>query len=165
MSKVRTIVGIDFGKTTAVCMSDFSGKLIFLGTFKNLRRRELVGIVRRVGRPLIVATDVSPPPRSIKRIASALGARVYSPEKTLTLREKEKLVKKFSVLRLSKHEKDAIAACMKAFKKYKRVASRIRSRIKGGELEEKFERILEMVLLEKVENISEAIKREKKWKR
>jgi hypothetical protein len=165
MSKVRTIVGVDLGKTTAVCMSDFNGKLIFLGTFKNLRRKELIRIIRRVGKPLIIATDVSPPPRSIRRIASTLGVRIYSPEKTLTLREKEKLVKKFSVLKLSKHEKDAIAACIKAFKKHKRIVSRIRSKLRGSKLNERFEKILEMVILKKVENISEAIKREKRWRK
>lgn len=152
------IMGIDPGRTCAIAIMDFDGNILLLKTFKNVRKRSLINMIKKYGKVLVVASDVNPCPPSIKKFASSLGAKVFTPKKSLSKKDKEKLVKDFIEFIENKHEKDALASCMKAYRKYKEVSRRIKEKLKKKNLEEHFDEVLEMIIFEKVENIESAIR-------
>ena len=62
---------------------------------------------------LILASDRTPLPRTIKKVSAAFGCKVYSPREALSKREKEELTKSYRSL--NNHERDALAAALKAY--------------------------------------------------
>lgn len=85
------------------------------------------------GVPVIVATDVSPPPGRVVKIASAFGARLWHPERDLSVAYKEEVVRRFSYGKnapSNDHERDALAAAFAAFSmfspKFRQIERRLR---------------------------------------
>ena len=69
------------------------------------------------GRPLLVATDVFPTPGSVEKVKRAFNAVLFSPGGDIPAEEKIALGKEFGYK--NDHERDALAAAMSAFKKYR----------------------------------------------
>ncbi len=118
----------------------------------------------KYGKPLIIASDVNPAPKAIEKIAKNLGSKLFFPEKSLTNLEKEKIIKNFKEKIKSSHEKDALAASLKAFKKYHSLFIKIEEVTKKENAQELFDEIARIVIQKKSENIAEVIKRIKSGK-
>ncbi len=70
----------------------------------------------------IVSTDKVNVPNKVKELASKLNARVFHPEKDLSIEEKKELVKDFRVSGKEKeHILDALASALYALKKHKKL--------------------------------------------
>jgi predicted RNase H-like nuclease (RuvC/YqgF family) len=69
------------------------------------------------GRSLVVATDVFPTPGSVEKVKRAFNAVLYSPGGDIPAEEKIALGKEFGYK--NDHERDALAAAISAFKKYR----------------------------------------------
>ena len=154
----RTIVGIDLGKNVGIAIIDLNGNILLLKTYKNLRRGEIIRIIRKKGKPLILASDVVPIPSSLKKIAANLGCSVLRMRRSLRLEEKSKLTKKFSEILKNKHERDALAACIKALKRYSGLLAKIKEKVKVDEVDERVGKIFELLLTKRVENLREALR-------
>ncbi|AEM38022.1 protein of unknown function DUF460 [Pyrolobus fumarii 1A] len=116
------IVGVDPGIVTGVAAVDLHGNPVFVYSRKGLDRAEIIELVKRHGEPVLIATDVTPPPETVKKLASSLGVPLYTPPYSLTVDEKQELVasisSRLSISRLNAHERDALAAALRAYREY-----------------------------------------------
>ena len=113
------IVGVDPGTTVGVAILNINGELLFVGSKKNAKRNEIVNLISKFGKPLIVSADRNPPPKYVKRLASNFGAKIFFPDEDMSLTVKNRLAKKFSEEIKDSHQMDAAAAAIRAWKNYR----------------------------------------------
>ncbi|MBN2121763.1 DUF460 domain-containing protein [Candidatus Micrarchaeota archaeon] len=114
-------MGIDPGVYTAYSILDLNGNAVKTGCAKELSHEDLVRIISSFGKPSIIATDVSPAPSSVLKIASRFHVRVFSPSRSLSVEEKKKIGRDIS----DPHIRDAYAASVKAYRNYENTLRRI----------------------------------------
>ena len=107
------------------------------------------------GNPLVVASDVNPAPKFVEKIAASLGSKIFYPEFSLSRKEKRKIVEDYEDVIKSAHEKDALAAGLKAFKNYHELILKVKAAAGNN-----FENVLRNIIInEKTENISDVVKK------
>jgi len=118
---VHLIVGVDPGVTTGIAALTLDGELRLLISGKELGRGQVVRILSEVGSPVVVATDTSPPPEYVKKLATMLNATLVAPQSPLTVEEKRRLVSDFmgatpqNFKVKDAHQRDALAAALNAY--------------------------------------------------
>ncbi len=151
------IVGYDPGTTSAVAVIDTKKNILLLKSKRNMRKKEVVDSITRLGKPLIVAGDRYPLPKAVEKLASSLGCKPYQLGESLSNREKYRLVSAYIEKIKNDHEKDALASALKAHEEYTKLFKRIDRVLSYLSLSEYYDRVLEMVVLKKAENITDAI--------
>jgi uncharacterized protein len=111
------IVGLDPGTTTGIAVLNLSGELVDLTSSRGLSSSDVIEWIAARGRSLLVATDVFPTPGGVEKVKRAFNAVLYSPGGDIPAEEKIALGKEFGYR--NDHERDALAAAVSAFKKYK----------------------------------------------
>ncbi|MFQ5647812.1 MAG: DUF460 domain-containing protein [Candidatus Aenigmatarchaeota archaeon] len=173
LKEALLIVGIDPGTTTGVALLDLKGKLALLDSHKEFSRSDLVKIVSGFGTPVIITTDVSPPPRLIEKIAASFPARLLVPRHSLQKREKLELVRQYLKERKpgrgparypwkNTHEKDALAAALFAWSQVRDLVARIDKKLDIYQLHPLFpalERFVRSNVLVKKRGITESIRK------
>ncbi len=81
---------------------------------KEASDERIVGIVSKIGIPVLVAADTRPPSSFVEKIAARLNVRVFSPSESMTKLEKRQIGARIEDV----HIRDAYAAAVKAFRKY-----------------------------------------------
>ncbi|ADL19567.1 hypothetical protein ASAC_1162 [Acidilobus saccharovorans 345-15] len=123
------IVGVDAGMTTGLAVLDLEGRVLHLGSYKELDRGKIVSIVSSLGKPVIVTTDVADPPELIRKLAAQLGAQLYLPNYNMSVAEKEYLASRATANSELKpktpHERDSLAAAYRAFIEYHNKLSQV----------------------------------------
>ena len=104
---------------------------------------------------MVIASDVNPPPRSVRSLASNFGCKLYYPESSLTNVEKIEIARGFRIK--DDHERDALAASIKAFKKYRDLFERVDDVLGDLELKDIFEEVIMKLVREDSENIIDTI--------
>jgi len=155
--KKPIIVGFDPGTTAALAILDTKGEILLLKSKRGFKRSEVISVITRIGKPLIIAGDRYPLPKSIEKLASTLGCKYYHPRKSLSNVDKNKLVREFKERIEDDHERDALASALEAFKAHSSVFERTEGILSSLGLSELYDRIVESVITGKVENITEAI--------
>jgi len=112
------ILGIDPGSTAAICLLSLDGKARFLLSGKSLSRADIIRQVYERGIPVMVATDVSPVPHFVKKIASTVNAELFVPKKEISVAEKQEIAREFSdgIRIRNAHERDALTAAVYAYR-------------------------------------------------
>lgn len=130
-----TILGFDPGATKGYAVLDLNGNILDLQSIKNPSSRESVNIVIKLGKPLIVGSDVKPAPKSVAVFASNLGARLNVPHKNLNNFEKDRIIKNYlkntNYKVKDKHQRDALLAAVMAHKKCKKLFNKIDNKLKN----------------------------------
>jgi predicted RNase H-like nuclease (RuvC/YqgF family) len=111
------IVGLDPGTTTGIAALNLQGDLIDLISSRAMSSSDVIEWIAARGRPLVVATDVFPTPGAVEKVKRSFNAVLYSPGSDVPAEEKISLAKEFGYK--NDHERDALAAAVSAFKKYK----------------------------------------------
>ncbi|MCD6323659.1 MAG: DUF460 domain-containing protein [Desulfurococcales archaeon] len=128
------IVGFDPGTKVGIALIDLDGKPVLITSGKNLDRGSIATLISKEGIPAIVATDKSPVPDMVKKLASMLNAQVYVPPRSLSTAEKELIVADFmakhGVQVRNTHERDALSAAIKAFRIYEEKLRKLASKVK-----------------------------------
>jgi len=106
------IAGIDAGNTSAIAVLDLNGRLVFLKSKKGYSREEVLRDLEPF-KPAIVASDTNPANGLCLFVKSSFLARLFVPKKSLSLGEKRALSSTFCFG--NSHERDALAAALKAF--------------------------------------------------
>jgi len=125
------IVGFDPGLTVGIAILDLSGNVISTESFKEISKAEIIKHIISYGKAVLIATDVYPPPKMVKKLASALNSKIYSPGKIFTVSSKTALVdsylNKVSSLKFpdNTHERDALAAAIKTYRHYQEKLNQI----------------------------------------
>ncbi|MHA1743341.1 MAG: DUF460 domain-containing protein [Candidatus Heimdallarchaeota archaeon] len=161
----NVIVGVDPGTTVGVAVLDSRGNVLSLKSMREVKKNELIKHILSFGKPIIIASDVNPPPRLIERLATDLGSKVFYPEVSLTNVEKEKIIKDFGEEIKNPHQKDSLAAGLKAFKKYHGLFLKIEEILVRQKKEEIFDEVVKELLESKSENIVDLIKKVEKRKK
>jgi predicted RNase H-like nuclease (RuvC/YqgF family) len=132
-----TIVGIDPGTTIGVAILDLNGKPIEVFSSKNYSVSDAIARIISLGKPLIVASDVTPTPSMVKKISSIFSSPVHELDESLSTEEKVALTKGEGYEYKNVHERDALAACVNAFRRYKKKFSQVQKKTPAGvEIEE-----------------------------
>jgi len=152
------IVGIDLGTTTGVAVVDTNGDIVNLSSKKETTRSELVKHILKFGNPLIIASDVNPLPKGIEKIASSLGAKTFYPAVSMTYKEKSKIVDDYKERIKDSHQKDALAAALRAFKNYHGMLLKIDETVEKFKRKDLFDDVVKRVLKKKTENIVDAVR-------
>ncbi len=127
-----TLVGIDPGTTIGVAMLDLDGRPIDIFSSKNYSVSDVVSRIISLGKPLIVASDVTPTPAMVKRISSIFSILVPELDESLSLEEKIALTKGAGYEYKNAHERDALAASVTAFKRYRKKFSQVQKKTPAG---------------------------------
>lgn len=128
------IVGYDPGLTVGIAIINLHGELISLNSYKEIRRSEIISHIIEYGRTVLVATDVYPAPKSVRKIASTLNSKIWSPYKNMSVESKIEIVDSFIsngnnlMLPQNAHERDALAAALKTFKDHQNKFRQIEKR-------------------------------------
>ncbi|MEK6934709.1 MAG: DUF460 domain-containing protein, partial [Nanoarchaeota archaeon] len=144
------IVGLDPGSIVGYAFLDLYGNLIDVGSL----RGKLDDIVRKVsenGKAIIVGTDVNRVPKFIGKFSAKMNSKIISPNNDLLHIQKKRVTKeylKFKNIKLkNKHEMDALASAIFAFKAYKKLFNKIDNEIKNEEISNK---VKELVLVRQI---------------
>jgi predicted RNase H-like nuclease (RuvC/YqgF family) len=156
------IVGIDPGMTYGIAVLDIDGKAIYVGSLPMKGRSDIVEIIERLGKPIVVATDVFPVPSNVKKIASQFGADVYTPEKTLSVEEKRMMAEEArnrgEIDSYDTHVRDAYAAAYMAYRAFSRKLSEVNSYLEKTGLNLPSEKIKKRII--EGMSVTEAIEEE-----
>ncbi|MEK6937048.1 MAG: DUF460 domain-containing protein [Nanoarchaeota archaeon] len=127
------ILGIDPGSTIGFAVLDLDGKLIKLESLRNCDLNKAVSKINGLGKIIAVGTDVKPVPKFVGKFASNFGAKVIEPKDDLQFKYKQKVTKEFlkdkKVRIKNKHEMDALAAALFAFKHYQPLFNKINNHL------------------------------------
>ena len=111
------IVGLDPGTTTGIAALNLSGDLVDLISSRAMSSSDVIEWIAARGRPLVVATDVFPTPGAVEKVKRAFNAVLFSPGADMPGVEKIALGREVGYR--NDHERDALAAALSAYKKYK----------------------------------------------
>ncbi len=131
MAHVRrryTIVGIDPGTTVGVAMLDLDGNTVDVFSAKNYSVSDTIRRIISRGKPLVVASDVTPTPSMVKKVSNVFSSHVHELNDCLTVEEKFALTKGEGYEYKNVHERDALAACVNAFKNYKKKFAQVQKK-------------------------------------
>lgn len=118
-----------------------------------MTRAAISRMILDLGRPVIIAGDVNPPPKMLEKLAAGLSARLFYPEENMSRFEKLKIAEKYSKaispnkkLWGNRHERDALAAALRAWKRMRHVIAKLDEAVAGMD-ENKAGAVMECVLL------------------
>jgi len=129
------IVGFDPGLTAGIAIMDLNGEILSVKSFKEISRAEIIYHIINFGKTVLIATDVYPPPKMAKKLATTLNAKLHHPSRDMSVGSKIELVESFlgekSSLERSKvvsselvpqdaHQRDALAAAIRTYKSYEK---------------------------------------------
>ncbi|GAB4317878.1 MAG: hypothetical protein Kow0019_19270 [Methanobacteriaceae archaeon] len=134
------IVGFDPGLTVGIAILNLNGDLVSLKSCKEVSKSDIINHIINHGKTLIIASDVYPPPKMVKKLATLLNAKIYSPKKVISVENKIEIVENYlskrSILQRPEnaHERDSLAAAIKTYKNYQNKLKQIDKKVEGLEL-------------------------------
>ncbi|BCU70399.1 DUF460 domain-containing protein [Stygiolobus caldivivus] len=156
------IVGIDPGIEVGISIIDLHGNPLLLISRRNIDREDIIDIVRKHGKPILIATDVTPVPDTVKKIASTLNSKLFVPDRRLGMDEKMLMVDKYSTQYGIKiddpHVRDSLAAALKAYYEISHKLNHARGLLRRMDIEVDEDKVLECVIGGKT--INECIEKE-----
>jgi predicted RNase H-like nuclease (RuvC/YqgF family) len=124
------IVGIDPGTTTAVAALDLEGNLQYLGSSRQMTMSDVIEAIYKVGKPLIIASDVRDMPFSVEKIRRAFNGVAFSPRQDMSIEAKLEMTADFP--HQNDHERDALAAALEAYRSYRNKFQNLLRRVPPG---------------------------------
>jgi uncharacterized protein len=124
------IVGIDPGTTTAVAALDLDGNLMHLSSSRQMNMSDVIESLYKVGKPLVIASDVEEMPFTVEKIRRAFSAVAFTPKQDTSVESKMELAAPFPYA--NDHERDALSAALDAFRQYRHRFQSLLKRIPPG---------------------------------
>jgi uncharacterized protein len=124
------IVGIDPGTTTAFAALDLDGNLLHLQSSRQMTMSDVIETLCKVGKPLIVASDVEEMPYTVEKIRRAFSAIAFTPNQDTSVETKVELTAPFPYA--NDHERDALSAALDAYRQYRHKFQNLLKRIPPG---------------------------------
>jgi len=143
------IVGIDPGTTTAFAALDLDGNLLHLQSSRQMTMSDVIEALYKVGKPLIIASDVQEMPFTVEKIRRSFSAIAFSPKQDTSVETKVELTGPFEYQ--NDHERDALSAALDAYRHYRHKFQSLLKRIPPGhDLDEVRARVIRGQSLEHV---------------
>jgi uncharacterized protein len=124
------IVGIDPGTTTAVAALDLDGNLLHLASSRQMNMSDVIESLYKVGKPLVIASDVEEMPFTVEKIRRAFSAIAFTPKQDTSVESKMELTAPFPYA--NDHERDALSAALDAYRQYRHRFQSLLKRIPPG---------------------------------
>lgn len=99
--------------TSAYAVVDYDGSVLKAESRKNWPAAELIAELIPFS-PSVVACDTNPPSKLARLLRTVFSARLWFPKRSLTHVEKAELARK--IRHRNNHERDALAAALKAYR-------------------------------------------------
>jgi len=151
------IVGIDPGITVGIAAVDLNGNVVAVHSERNMPVGEVFRFISELGHPVIVATDVSPPPGFVVKIARSFKANLFTPREDIKVEEKKEILRSLDFKVDDDHQRDALAAAYKAYLKVKPKLEHVDAKVKEAGLEGEADEIKALVI--QGYNLGEAMQR------
>lgn len=117
------VVGVDPGMVTGLAVMDLNGRVLLTTSGRAITRGQITRTLAQLGRALIFSTDVNPAPDALTKLAASHRAILFTPEKSLKTAEKkemaERIFREQGVKVEDSHQRDSLAAAMRAFSFYR----------------------------------------------
>lgn len=126
------IAGIDPGTTVGIGILNFKGEVINFFSSKNMCVDNVIKYLNEFGKTAIVASDVDHISNFVYKVASAYDAKIFIPERNLSVNEKNFLTR--NVKYHDVHQRDALSAAIYAYKNYKNIFNKIENLGYGDEV-------------------------------
>lgn len=131
--KLRPMIcGVDPGTTVGLAFLSINGRVLDVSSGRHLSINDVIFEIEQHGDLVILACDRSPIPKTIQKIGASFKCRIFCPER-LSVAEKKLLVKGYKTK--NNHEKDALAAALKAYRTYSPKLKNLKKRYKNFEKE------------------------------
>ncbi len=124
------IVGIDPGTTTAIAALDLEGNLLHLSSSRQMSMSDVTEVLYKIGKPLIIASDVHEMPYSVEKVRRAFNGVAYTPRQDVSVETKLELAAPHPYR--NDHERDALSAALDAYRSYKNKFQSILKRVPPG---------------------------------
>ena len=82
-AKRYLIVGVDPGMVTGLAAVDLNGHIVHLSSGRGITRGQITRTIADLGRALVFASDVNPPPSMVTKLASSHNALLFAPEQSI----------------------------------------------------------------------------------
>ncbi len=151
------ILGIDPGTTLGYALVDLDGNLIELKSVKGLSLDFLCSRLVKKGKVVVISVDVKNAPSFASKLSARLGARLIVPDGDLLIKDKLKLIKDFKVT--NKHQRDALASALFAFKSIRSLLNKIDRHLKKRGKKELSDYVKEILLTKQGISVSMALDR------
>ncbi len=122
---MHLIVGVDPGTTTGLASVDFKGRVVELFSSKDLGLDKAIEHLVSLGSVSVIATDVALAPGFVLKMASKLGAVVYSPPESALVLDKITITRSHRTE--DAHQRDSLAAALIAYSAYRNKFAKIDS--------------------------------------
>ena len=152
------IIGYDPGITAGISILDTRGNIVSLISKRDVRRSDVIKMISKFGRPILISTDKNPLPRSVRKLASLLGTKVVYPEMSMSHLEKDELLKSMDIKVKNRHEADALAASIKAWKKHRELFTKVDNALRDIGMTELFDDVLQKLLRKESYSINNAVR-------
>ncbi|MBI4214625.1 DUF460 domain-containing protein [archaeon] len=123
-------MGVDPGTTVGLAFVDLHGKPIKTYSAKHLSEGDVIAKICEVGSPIIIASDKNPLPGMVQKLTANFECRVFVPRKTIKIAEKNALTNAYTYEKT--HERDALAAALKAYSTYSGKLRQLEARFGEG---------------------------------
>ena len=140
------IIGFDPGLTVGIAILDLSGNLLSLNSFKEISRSEIVSHIISYGNAVLVATDVQIHPKTVRKLATTLNSKIWSPYRSMSVESKIYIVDSYfqgldaknpiDSVPKNAHERDALAAAIKTYKDHLNKFRQIKKHAERAELDQ-----------------------------
>jgi uncharacterized protein len=124
------IVGIDPGTTTGFAALDLDGNLLHLQSSRQMTMSDVIEALYKVGKPLVIASDVQEMPFTVEKIRRSFSAIAYTPKQDVSVETKVELTGPFEYM--NDHERDALSAALDAYRHYRHRFQSLLKRIPPG---------------------------------
>ncbi|MBN1166787.1 MAG: DUF460 domain-containing protein [Methanospirillaceae archaeon] len=108
------IVGIDPGTTIGIAALDLEGNLVFFTSSRQMAMSDVIVTLYEHGKPIIIASDVTPMPYTVDKIRRAFSAVPYTPRQDISVESKFEIAGRYEYA--NDHERDAISAATEAWR-------------------------------------------------
>lgn len=154
-------VGVDPGTTTSIAAVDLEGRVVEVVSQREFSIDRALLYLQKFKKVALVATDVTPAPKYVAKLASKINAPLFVPQAPLSIEEKRRLTSEIKPRNL--HERDSIAAALKAYRVNKSKIVQLRKRLAEKKLSHIFDSALIRVLRgESLEAVINSLTAEKK---
>lgn len=151
------IVGIDPGTTTGIAILDLKGNIFSVINKREMKRSDIIKHILKFGQPLIITSDVTPVPKTVKKVASQMDARIFSPEQIFLIKDKKRLTKDYFDMSKDRHGKDALAASLKAWKSNRSFFIKVEKELERRDSLDIYEDVVMRLFKGNYDNIDNAI--------
>ncbi|MDO5852090.1 MAG: DUF460 domain-containing protein [Methanobacteriaceae archaeon] len=156
------IVGFDPGITAGISILDLDGEILTTESHKNISKSEIIDLIMKYGKPVIVSTDVKNPPFMAKNIASTFNALLKTPKHDMMIDYKIQIVNEYITKINSQktiqddHQRDSLSAAIHTYKQYKTKFNTVEYKIKEYDLTSDEIKYIKMRVIQKI-NINDTI--------